>query len=39
MQIRNKYLNQLKNLTNIFKKIIWNLFAGESHEIVKISVI
>ena len=39
MQIRKKWLNQLKNfLTNILKNIIWHLFAGESHQVVKITV-
>jgi hypothetical protein len=39
MQIRKKWLNQLKNLlTNIFDNIIWHLFAGESHQVVKITV-
>ncbi len=35
MQIRKKWLNQYKN---IFKNIIWHLFAGESHQVVKITV-
>jgi hypothetical protein len=39
MQIRRKWLNQLENfLTNIFENIIWHLFAGESHQVVKITV-
>jgi hypothetical protein len=39
MQFRKKWLNQLKNfLTNILKNIIWHLFAGESHQVVKITV-
>ncbi len=39
MQIRKKWLNQLKNfLTNIFENFIWHLFAGESHQVVKITV-
>jgi hypothetical protein len=39
MQIRKKWLNQLQNfLTNILKNIIWHLFAGESHQVVKITV-
>jgi hypothetical protein len=39
MQIRKKWLNQLKKfLTNILKNIIWHLFAGESHQVVKITV-
>ncbi len=39
MQIHKKLLNQLKNLFNKhFKNIIWQLFAGEPHEVVKITV-
>ena len=39
MQIRKKWLYQLKKfLTNILKNIIWHLFAGESHQVVKITV-
>jgi hypothetical protein len=39
MQIRKKWLNQLKTLlTNIFKNIIWHLFSGESHQVVKITL-
>jgi uncharacterized protein (DUF697 family) len=39
MQIRKKWLNQLKAcLTNILKNIIWHLFAGESRQVVKITV-
>ncbi len=38
MQIRKKWLNQLKNFLNILKNIIWHLFAGESHQVVKITV-
>jgi hypothetical protein len=39
MQIRKKWLNQLENfLINIFKNIIWHLFAGESHQVVNITV-
>jgi hypothetical protein len=39
MQIRKKWLNQLKNFfPNILKNIIWHLFAGESHQVVKITV-
>ncbi len=39
MQIRKKWLNQLKAfLTKNFKNIIWHLFAGESHQVVKITV-
>jgi hypothetical protein len=39
MQIRKKWLNKLKNfLTNLLKNIIWHLFAGESHQVVKITV-
>ena len=35
MKICNKCLNQLKN---IFKNIIWHLFACECHQVVKITV-
>jgi hypothetical protein len=35
MQIRKKWLNQLKNF---FNKHFWHLFAGESHQVVKIPV-
>jgi hypothetical protein len=39
MQIRKKWLHQLKTfLTNILKNIIWHLFVGESHQVVKITV-
>jgi hypothetical protein len=42
MQIRKKWPNQLKKkktfLANILKNIIWHLFAGESHQVVKIAV-
>ncbi len=40
MQIRKKGLNQLENFffTNIFKNIIWHLFVGASHQVVKIKV-
>jgi hypothetical protein len=39
MQIHKKWLNQLENfLTNILNNIIWHLFAGESHQVVKITV-
>jgi hypothetical protein len=39
MKIRKKWLNQLiTSLTNILKNIIWHLFAGESHQVVKITV-
>jgi carbohydrate-binding DOMON domain-containing protein len=39
MQIRKKWLNQLKNFFNKhFENIIWHLFAGESHQVVKIIV-
>jgi hypothetical protein len=32
-------VNQVKkNLTNIFKNIIWHLFAGESPQVVKITL-
>ncbi len=38
MQIRKKWLDQLKTfLTNIFKNIILQLFAGVSHKVVKIT--
>jgi hypothetical protein len=32
MQIRKKWLNQLQN---IIKNIIWHVFAGEFHQVVK----
>ncbi len=35
MQIRKKWK---AFLTNILKNIIWHLFAGESHQVVKITV-
>jgi hypothetical protein len=36
MQIRKKWPNQLKNLLrNMLKNIILHLFAGESHQAVK----
>ncbi len=39
MPIRKKWLNQLKNFFNKhFKNIIWHLFAGESYQVVKITV-
>jgi|LakMenE01Jun11ns_1017448.scaffolds.fasta_scaffold9737074_1 hypothetical protein len=39
MQIRKKWLNQLKNvLKNILKNNIWHLFPVESHAVVKITV-
>jgi hypothetical protein len=39
MQIRKKWLNQLKNFFNKhFQNIIWHLFANESHQVVKITV-
>jgi hypothetical protein len=39
MQISKKSLNLVENfLTNIFKNIIWHLFAGESYKVVKITV-
>ncbi len=39
MQIRRNGLNKLKTfLTNILKNISWHLFAGESHQVVKITV-
>jgi hypothetical protein len=41
MQIRKKLLNQLIELktffTKILKNIIWHLFAGEYHQVVKIT--
>ncbi len=37
MQIRKKQLNKLI-FTNIFKNIIWQLVAGESLQVVKITV-
>jgi hypothetical protein len=39
MQIRKKWLNQLKNLFNKhFKEYYLASFAGESHQVVKITV-
>jgi hypothetical protein len=39
MNMCKKWLNQLKLfLTNIFLSIIWHLFAGESHQVVEITV-
>jgi hypothetical protein len=39
MQIRKKWLHQLKNFFNKhLKNIIWHPFAGESHQVVKITV-
>jgi hypothetical protein len=39
MQIRKKWLNKLKNFLNKhLKNIFWHLFAGESHQVVKITV-
>ncbi len=40
MQISKKSLNLLVEnfLTNIFKNFIWQLFAGESYQLVKITV-
>ncbi len=35
---RNGLTNQKTFLTNILKNIIWHLFAGESHQVVKITV-
>ncbi len=35
---RNGLTNWKKIFTNIFKNIIWHLFAGESHQVVKITV-
>jgi len=39
MQIRKKWLNQLKNCCNKpFKEYYLAFFAGESHQVVKITV-
>ncbi len=35
---RNGLTNWKSFLTNILKNIIWHLFAGESHQVVKITV-
>ncbi len=35
---RNGWTNWKTFLTNIFENIIWHLFAGESHQVVKINV-
>jgi hypothetical protein len=35
---RNGLTNWKISLANIFKNIIWHLFAGESHQVVKITV-
>ncbi len=35
---RNGLTNRKTFLTNIFKNIIWHLFAGESHQVVKFTV-
>ncbi len=35
---RNGLTNWKTFLTNILKNIIWHLFAGESHQVVKITV-
>jgi hypothetical protein len=35
---RNGLTNWKTFLTNIVKNIIWHLFAGESHQVVKITV-
>ncbi len=35
---RNGLTNWKTFLTNILKIIIWHLFAGESHQVVKITV-
>ncbi len=35
---RNGLTNWKTFLTNIFENIIWHLFAGESHQVVKITV-
>jgi hypothetical protein len=34
----NGFINWKTVLTNILKNIIWHLFAGESHKVVKITV-
>jgi hypothetical protein len=35
---RNGLTNRRTFLTNILKNIIWHLFAGESHQVVKFTV-
>ncbi len=35
---RNGVTNEKTLLTNILKNIIWHLLAGESHQVVKITV-
>jgi hypothetical protein len=35
---RNGLTKRKTFLTNIFENIIWHLFAGESHQVVKITV-
>ncbi len=35
---RNGITNWKTSLANIFKNIIWHLFAGESHQVLKITV-
>ena len=35
---RNGLTNWKTFLTNVFENIIWHLFAGESHQVVKITV-
>jgi hypothetical protein len=35
---RNGLTNLKTFLTNIFENIIWHLFAGEPHQVVKITV-
>ncbi len=35
---RNGFTNWKTSLTNIFENIIWHLFAGESHQVVNITV-
>jgi hypothetical protein len=35
---RNGLTNRKTFLTNIFENIIWHLFAGEPHQVVKITV-
>jgi hypothetical protein len=38
MQIRKKRLDQFENFFNILKNIIWHLYAGESQQVMKITV-
>jgi hypothetical protein len=35
---RNGLTNGKTFLANVFENIIWHLFAGESHQVVKITV-